>query len=382
MKFFHLSDLHIGIKLKERDLSEDQIYIFKQICEMAKAEQPDAVVIAGDIYDRSMPSAEAVELFNQFITSLNKAVPNAYIMMISGNHDNISRIDNFRNILSEQKIYMIGRPPIREDEYIEKVTMNDEYGKVNFYLLPFVKPSMIRLIVGTDENGNSLSYDEAIHRLINREDINENERNVLVSHQFYLPIGKNADEVERMESEIRSAGNIDHVNADILEKFDYAALGHIHKPMKVGSEYYRYSGTPFAYSVSEAGQQKSIIVVEMNEKGDVKTRNLELKPLHAVRVIKGLYEDVLKEASEDYVKVILTDKEDLNVIDMQDRLRVAFPRLLYIERENIRELNFDLKGEAIDEMDVFELCKAFLNDLNDEELKILQEVIDEVGGER
>ena len=382
MKFFHLSDLHIGIKLKERDLSEDQIYIFKQICEMAKAEQPDAVVIAGDIYDRSMPSAEAVELFNQFITSLNKAVPNAYIMMISGNHDNISRIDNFRNILSEQKIYMIGRPPIREDEYIEKVTMNDEHGKVNFYLLPFVKPSMIRLIVGTDENGNSLSYDEAIHRLINREDINENERNVLVSHQFYLPIGKNADEVERMESEIRSAGNIDHVNADILEKFDYAALGHIHKPMKVGSEYYRYSGTPFAYSVSESGQQKSIIVVEMNEKGDVKTRNLELKPLHAVRVIKGLYEDVLKEASEDYVKVILTDKEDLNVIDMQDRLRVAFPRLLYIERENIRELNFDLKGEAIDEMDVFELCKAFLNDLNDEELKILQEVIDEVGGER
>ena len=151
---------------------------------------------------------------------------------------------------------MIGMPPRREDEFIEKVTLRDEYGNVNFYLLPFVKPSMVRQIVGTDENGNSLSYEETLRRLIARETISKAERNVLVSHQFYLPAGKNADEMERMDSEIRTVGNIDAVPADILDGFDYAALGHIHKPMKVGSEFIRYSGTPLACSVSESGQQK------------------------------------------------------------------------------------------------------------------------------
>ena len=151
------------------------------------------------------------------------------------------------------------------------MTLSDEHGPVNFYLLPFVKPSMVKQLVGTDENGNNLSYNETLRRLIGREEINEAERNVLVSHQFYLPAGKNADEVERMDSEMRTVGNIDEVSADILERFDYAALGHIHKPMKVGSEFFRYCGTPLACSVSEAKQQKGIIMVEMEEKGDVRT---------------------------------------------------------------------------------------------------------------
>lgn len=161
---------------------------------------------------------------------------------------------------------MTGMPPQTEEDHIEKVVLQDEYGSVNFYLLPFVKPSMVKLIVGTDENGNNLSYNETIHRLIDREEIDETQRNILVSHQFYLPSGESAEEVERMDSEIRTIGNIDQVSADILKKFDYAALGHIHKPMKVGSEFYRYCGTPLACSVSEAGQSKGIIMVDIKTK--------------------------------------------------------------------------------------------------------------------
>ena len=246
MKFFHLSDLHIGLKLMNRDLREDQEYIFKEITEYAEEEKPDAVVIAGDIYDKAVPSAEAVEVFDHFIKELTEAVPEAVIMMISGNHDSAPRVNCFRSVLSKQNLYMVGQPPRKEDEYIEKVTLQDKYGNVNFCLLPFVKPSMVKNIVGTDENGNNLSYNETVRKLLQRENINTEERNVLVSHQFYLPTGKKAEEIERMESEIRTVGNIDEVSADVLEIFDYAALGHIHKPMKVGSEILRYCGTPLA----------------------------------------------------------------------------------------------------------------------------------------
>lgn len=198
MKFFHLSDLHIGLKLMNRDLREDQEYILSKIVEAAGREEPDAVVIAGDIYDKAVPSAEAVEVFDRFLEELTETVPNAVIMMISGNHDSAPRVNCFRNVLSRQKVYMIGQPPRTKAEYIEKVVLHDTYGNVNFYLLPFVKPSMVKQVVGVDENGNNLSYNETLHRLIRREEIDENDRNVLVSHQFYLPVGKKADEIERM----------------------------------------------------------------------------------------------------------------------------------------------------------------------------------------
>lgn len=231
MKFFHLSDLHIGLKLMNQDLREDQEYILKQIASLAKREQPDAILIAGDIYDKSVPSAEAVEIFDHFMADLTEAVPAAAIMLISGNHDSAPRVNCFRSVLSRQRLYMIGNPPQQEYEHMEKVTLKDAYGKVNFYLLPFVKPSMVKAIVGTDENGNNLSYDATLRALIRREEIDENERNVLVSHQFYLPSGQDAVSVERMDSEARTVGNIDAVSADMLNIFDYAALGHIHKPI-------------------------------------------------------------------------------------------------------------------------------------------------------
>lgn len=383
MKFFHLSDLHIGLKLMNRDLREEQMDILRQVTDLAREEQPDAVVIAGDIYDKAVPAAEAVEVFDSFITELKRAVPEAEMMLISGNHDSGLRLNCFREILDEQKVYMIGLPPRREEEYIEKVTLQDEFGPVNFYLLPFVKPSMVKQIVGVDENGNNLSYDATLHKLIAREEVNTTERNVLVSHQFYLPVGENAESVERMDSEIRTVGNIDAVASDVLEAFDYAALGHIHKPMKVGSELYRYCGTPLACSVSEVGQQKGVIMVEIGEKDSktsVKITVLPLKPLREVRIIKGSLEEVLAQACEDFVTVILTDRVDLDIMDMQDRIRMAFPYLLEIRREVLRKADYSEQLMAEKEQDPFELCCSFLKDLDDEEKTILQDVIHTVQG--
>ena len=248
------------------------------------------------------------------------------------------------------------------------------------YLLPFVKPSMVKQITGTDKNGNNLSYNETLHRLIDRETINQNKRNVLVSHQFYLPTGKKAEEIERMDSEMRTVGNIDEVSADVLGNFDYAALGHIHKPMKVGSEFYRYCGTPLACSVSEAQQQKGVVMVEMEEKGSAKMTALPLTPLHQVRVIKGTLEEVLREACGDYVTVILTDKVDLDVIDMQERIRLAFPNLLEIRRENQRKADYSRNIQEEELLDPYELCCSFLKEIDDEEKLILQDVLHTVQG--
>ena len=378
MKFFHLSDLHIGLKLFNRDLREDQEYILRQITDIAVREQPQAVVIAGDIYDKAVPSAEAVEVFDRFIAGLNSALPDTAVMMIAGNHDSGPRINCFRSVLSRQNVYMIGQPPKVEGEQIEKVILKDESGPVNFYLLPFVRPSMVKQLTGVDENGNNLSYNEALHRLIGREEIDPSQRNVIVSHQFYLPSGTDAEAVERMDSEVRTVGNIDQISADILEQFDYAALGHIHKPMKAGSEFIRYCGTPLACSVSEAGQKKGIIMVELGDKGDRKTTVLPLEPLRQVRVIRGELEEVLEQACGDYVTVILTDKADLDVFDMQDKIRSAFPNLLEIRRETVRRTDYERAYVVQEELDPFELCCAFLNEPDEEEKALLRDVINTV----
>ena len=378
MKFFHLSDLHIGLKLMNRDLSEDQEYIFRQITDLAAMHRPDAVVIAGDIYDRAVPSAEAVELFDRFLTGLTQAVPGTAVMIVSGNHDSGLRLNCFRSVLARQQVHMIGLPPQRPEEFIEKVVLEDDWGPVNFYLLPFVKPSMVKQIVGTEENGNNLSYNETLRRLIDRENIDEYQRNVLVSHQFYLPPHVQADQVERMESEIRTVGNIDEVSGEMLQIFDYAALGHIHKPMKVGDEFHRYCGTPLACSVSEAGQDKGIVMVEMEEKGNLKTSVLPLTPLRQVRLLRGTLSQVLAQACGDYVTVVLTDRTDLDILDMQDRLRSAFPRLLEIRRETVRQADYRVQAEPGKQLDPFELCCAFLGETTGEEQELLRDVINTV----
>ncbi len=399
MRFFHLSDLHIGLKLKNRDLKEDQEYILREITDIARERKPDAVVIAGDIYDRAVPSAEAVGVFDAFLTGLREAVPGAEILVISGNHDSPQRVNCFRSLLSEEHVYMIGLPPMKKGENVEKVTLHDEFGPIHFYLLPFVKPSMVKDITGTDENGNNLSYDAAFRKLLAAVPIDPSERNILVSHQFFVPAGKSADEVERSDSEIRTVGNIDQIGADVLAPFDYAALGHIHKPMKVGSEFLRYCGTPICCSVDEEGQQKGIIEVELGRKDltgtagiltdeerskYVKTAVLPLHPLHEVKTLTGTLAEVTKEPSDDYVTVLLTDEADLDIVDMQDRLRLCFPNLLEIRRQQrfrtgLRRYRGDEKAK-----DPMELITDFLGGegLDEEDRKLLADVLNTAGSEQ
>lgn len=376
MKIIHLSDLHIGLNWFNRSMLDDQKYILNQISEIIEENKPDAIVIAGDIYDKAIPSAEAVKIFDDFISGLSVRVPNTEIMIISGNHDSSQRIDIFRKILSLHKIHMIGNPPQKPTDYIEKVTLNDIYGNVNFYLLPFIKPSMVRMIINDEDN--NISYNTAVHKIIERENIDTNERNIIVSHQFYIPFGKSIKDIERMDSERITVGNIDAVYADILEKFDYSALGHIHKPSIVGKNNIRYCGTPLAYSISEAGQQKNVIMIELAEKGNIKTTAIPLKPLHEVRIIKGTLNEILNQSYDDYVSVILTETPQQT--DISARIIEAFPNLLEIRYSFRNSTYSDIinKPETTTAKSIFELCEYFVKDLNNDEKNILRDVINTV----
>ena len=373
MKFFHISDLHLGLKLLQRDLLQDQEFILKQIIVRAKEENIDVLVIAGDIYDKPVPPSEAVRVFDSFLTTLKEELPNIYILMISGNHDSSQRIDMYRSILQHEHVYSIGNPPFTPEEHMACVDIGDEYGKVHFYLLPYVRPSMVKNVL--QEEG--LSYQETIKRMIDREEIDTRERNVFVSHQFYLPKDTEADSIERMDSEIKTVGNIDEVSNEVLAPFDYAALGHIHKPMTVGKQIYRYCGTPIACSVSEAGQQKSILMVEMKEKENITITPIPLHPLHQVKVIKGSLKEILQQSCDDYVSVVLTEHKDHEVFELQNTLRNAFKNLLEISRENVLTPQY-ISSSHVQEKDPFTLCKEFLPEIEEEEERILKEILNEV----
>lgn len=376
MRFFHLSDLHLGIKLYEHDLLKDQKAILDEIVALTRQYQPDAVVFAGDIYDRSVPPVEAVALFDDFMTQLRAALPNGEIMLISGNHDSAQRLDVFRSELSDRGIHMIGNPPMQKGETIERVTLTDDFGAVNFYLLPFVRPGMVRLVAGTKENGDNLSYPEAFSRLLALSPLNPNERNVLVSHQFFLPDGGDAENIERAENEVKQVGNLDAIPASLIADFDYAALGHIHKPMKVGSETLRYCGTPMPYSLSEENQQKGILMVEMGAKGDVRTTVLPLHPVHQVRKLRATREALLSGASEDFVSICVTDAEAVEMVGLRELLRERYPNLLELRREREETVELAALQERTETLSPYELCLQFAGErLNAEEKALLTEVM-------
>ncbi len=376
MRFFHLSDLHLGIKLYEHDLLKDQKAILDEIVALTRQYQPDAVVFAGDIYDRSVPPVEAVALFDDFMTQLRAALPNGEIMLISGNHDSAQRLDVFRSELSDRGIHMIGNPPMQKGETIERVTLTDDFGAVNFYLLPFVRPGMVRLVAGTKENGDNLSYPEAFSRLLALSPLNPNERNVLVSHQFFLPDGGDAENIERAENEVKQVGNLDAIPASLIADFDYAALGHIHKPMKVGSETLRYCGTPMPYSLSEEKQQKGILMVEMGAKGDVQTTVLPLHPVHQVRKLRATREALLSGASEDFVSICVTDAEAVEMVGLRELLRERYPNLLELRREREETVELAALQERTETLSPYELCLQFAGErLNAEEKSLLTEVM-------
>lgn len=376
MRFFHLSDLHLGIKLYEHDLLKDQKAILDEIVALTRQYQPDAVVFAGDIYDRSVPPVEAVALFDDFMTQLRAALPNGEIMLISGNHDSAQRLDVFRSELSDRGIHMIGNPPMQKGETIERVTLTDDFGAVNFYLLPFVRPGMVRLVAGTKENGDNLSYPEAFSRLLALSPLNPNERNVLVSHQFFLPDGGDAENIERAENEVKQVGNLDAIPASLIADFDYAALGHIHKPMKVGSETLRYCGTPMPYSLSEENQQKGILMVEMGAKGDVQTTVLPLHPVHQVRKLRATREALLSGASEDFVSICVIGAEAAEMVGLRELLRERYPNLLELRREREETVELEALQERTETLSPYELCLQFAGErLNAEEKALLTEVM-------
>ena len=347
MRFFHLSDLHIGKQLHHYNLREDQEHILSEIVSYAETLRPDAVVIAGDIYDKTVPSGEAVGIFDDFLTRMSKIRPEIPLLIIAGNHDSAQRLDYASRLLGSHRIHIAGRAPETGDEHLKKITLADEHGNVNFYLMPFLKPGYVRGL-----NGGSLpeNYTEAVRIVLEREEIDPRERNVIVSHQFYTGKDDATGETLRPEtcdSEQLSVGGIDNVDISVLKDFDYAALGHLHGAQKVGRETVRYCGTLLKYSVSEAEQEKTLHLVELGEKGTpVKVEKLPLHPLRDVRRVRGNLDDILKEADprhrDDYVSVVLTDETD--PYKPKEQLQKVYGHILEVRMDNTRtrkKLEFD-----------------------------------------
>ncbi|MBQ8638900.1 MAG: exonuclease SbcCD subunit D [Lachnospiraceae bacterium] len=326
MKFIHTSDLHLGKRLNEFSLIEDQRYILKRILDIVLAEKADGLIIAGDIYDRQVPSAESVQLLDWFLTELaGYKVP---VFAVSGNHDSAERIAFGSRLMNGRGIYL---SPVYQGK-TEKIVLQDSFGPVNLYLLPFIRPSVVRHAL-EEENLEILSWQDAAEAAVSRMEINPEERNLLVAHQFVTG-------ASRCESEEFMVGGIDRVDGSVFSVFDYVALGHIHSPQHIGRETVRYCGTPLKYSFSEAEQKKSVTVVELQEKGMVRLRTIPLKPLHDLRKIRGTYLEVTVRSfyegsnTDDYLQITLTDEED--VPDGMQRLRVIYPNLMRLEYDNRR----------------------------------------------
>ena len=324
MKFLHLSDLHIGKRVNEFSMLEDQEYILTKIINIIDDEKPDAVVIAGDVYDKSVPSAEAVQLFDDFLCRL--AQRKLQVFVISGNHDSAERMAFGGRLMDISGVHM---SPVYNGK-VEPISLDDEFGKVNFFMLPFVKPANVRRFF---EDAQIESYTDAVRVAVENMNVNADERNVIVTHQFVTG-------AEKCESEEISVGGSDNVDASVFDCFDYVALGHIHGPQNIGSERVRYCGTPLKYSFSEAKHKKSVTVVEMGGKGSLETRTVALDPKRDMREIKGTYAEItLKENyintnTDDYMHITLTDEEDIP--DAIGKLRVIYPNLMKLDYDNKR----------------------------------------------
>ena len=276
MKILHLSDLHLGKRVNEFSMIEDQEYILTKIIHIIDEQAPEVILIAGDVYDKAVPSAEAVELFDNFLVRLSKR--NLKVFVISGNHDSAERIAFGGRLMDKSGIYM---SPVYNG-IIEPITLTDEFGNVKFYMLPFVKPSNVRRFCPDQE---VTTYTEAVKAAIENMKIDSSERNILITHQFVTG-------AMRTESEDISVGGTDSVDASVFEGFDYVALGHIHRAQKCGSEYVRYSGTPLKYSFSEANDVKSVTMIDMKEKGNIELSFMPLTPKRDLVEIKGSYNEL------------------------------------------------------------------------------------------
>ncbi len=326
MRFIHLADLHIGKKVNEFSMLEDQKYVLEQVLALAQEQRVDGVVIAGDIYDKPVPSVEAVSLFDSFLTRIaGQRLP---VYMIGGNHDSAERISFGARLLEKSGVYVASE----YDGEVKRVSVEDGYGTVDIYLLPFVKPAYVRAVWGEDA-AEVRTCQDAVAYVMSKIQLDGSRRNLLIAHQFVTGAAV-------CDSEERLAGGLDQVDAACFEGFDYVALGHLHGPQWVGRETVRYAGTLLKYSFSEAKHQKSVTIVELREKGEVRIETYPVRPLHDLRKIRGSYEEITRKSNydqtdtDDYVQITLTDEED--IFDAVGKLRVIYRNLMRLEYDNTR----------------------------------------------
>lgn len=364
MKFIHLSDLHLGKRVNEFSMIEDQQYILHQIVEIADREKPDGMLIAGDVYDKSVPPTEAVQLFDDFLVDLaEQGLP---VFIISGNHDSAERVAFGSRLMTRSGIYL---SPVY-DGLVKPVTLEDGYGKIDVYLLPFLKPAHVRRFFPDEEIG---SYTDAMRVAIEHLDLDLGRRNILITHQFVTG-------AVRSESEEISVGGADNVDAAVFDAFDYVALGHLHKAQSVTRETIRYCGTPLKYSLSEVSHEKSVTLVELAEKGEVSVETLPLVPIRDMHEIKGTYEEVtLKRFYEgtdypdSYMHITLTDEED--ILDVMGKLRAIYPNIMKLDFDNERNRAFRKMGgaDSVQQKSPIELFSELYEKQNNQSMSQMQE---------
>lgn len=378
MRLLHTSDLHLGIKLLDVDLLDDQKHILNEILGVAKKEKVDALLISGDIYDVSVPRVEAVELLNEFITKANE--DGLQIFAISGNHDQAERLSFGNKVMGKAGIHISGQ--YKKDG--GKITLSDKYGKINFFLLPYIKPINVRTEFQIEE---SISYNEAAAKAVENFSIDKSERNILLAHQFVTG-GMTC------ESETIQVGNTDQVDADIFDGFDYVALGHLHTPQIVANnEKIRYSGSPLKLSFSEAKKDKVCCLIEAKEKGNLTIKEIPLRPLRDLSILKGSYKELVDNAelkekySEHYLRVELTDETDIPYV--KEKLKTIYKNTIDVsyqrQSQKMKGLNSQIK--EIKELSDLDLIKMFFKeqtakDLSKRQEKYLIQALDKMEGEK
>jgi len=373
MKLFHLSDLHIGKRVNEVSMLEEQAAILQQILDAVDLEQPQAVLISGDVYDKSVPSAEAVALFDTFLCEL--AQRKKAVLIISGNHDSPERLAFGGRLMEQTGVYL---SPVYSGA-VEPVVLQDEFGPVSFWMLPFVKPAHVRRFY---PDAGIESYTDACRVAIEQMAVDPAQRNVLLTHQFVTGAAT-------CESEELSVGGSDNVDASVFDAFDYVALGHIHGPQNIGSNRIRYCGTPLKYSFSEAGHFKSITVAELGEKGTLHLRVLPLLPRHDMRVLRGSFAELMAQGlsagreTEDYLHIELTDEEDIP--EAMGRLRAVYPNLMKLTYDNTRTRADRIIGGAEDlqrksPLDLFEELYSLQNNqpMSEVQRNFTRELIEDI----
>lgn len=373
MKIMHLSDLHIGKKVNEYSMLQDQIYILKEILRIIDNEKVETVIIAGDVYDRSLPPNEALELFDEFLYQLSSR--NVNVFVISGNHDSPERISYGGRMMTENKIFL---SPVY-DGNVKPISLNDDYGEVNFYLLPFIRPADIRRYF-PDENIEN--YTDAVKVAIDNMNVDFSERNILITHQFVTG-------AELSESEDIIVGGTDNVSGEVFDGFDYVALGHIHREQTVDKDNIRYCGTPLKYSFSEAKHIKSVTILDFKDKENIKYSKIPLTPLRDMREIRGTYDELTLKSNyentnvDDYLHITLTDEEDIP--DAIGKLRSIYPNIMKLDYDNLRTRGSGIVDaiENIESKSPFELFADLFKqqnnqDMSEEQEEIMRNLIDKI----